>query len=110
MEAKDATLLSERAIWERKSTRSFDRTCAVSRECLEGLLRTAMRAPSPKNRQPWHFTVVTEGAAKERLSDILSRKLKASAVSAGSGARAPTIWSWPKAASGFYGTPRSWCL
>lgn len=76
METKNITLLSERAIWERKSTRSFDCTRGISRECLEGLLRTAMRAPSPKNRQPWHFTVVTEVAAKECLSDILLRKLE----------------------------------
>lgn len=75
MRAKDITLLSERVIWERKSTRSFDCTRVISRECLESLLRTAMRAPSPKNRQPWHFTVVTKDTAKRHLSDILSRKL-----------------------------------
>jgi len=35
-----------------------------------------MRAPSPKNRQPWHFTVVTEKPARERLAGILSQKLE----------------------------------
>ncbi len=77
METEKITLLNERAIWERKSTRSFDPTRVISQECLNGLLRAAMRAPSPKNRQPWHFTVVTKRTAKERLSGILSRKLEA---------------------------------
>lgn len=76
MESKKIPLLSERAIWERKSTRSFDCTRAISWECLQGLLLTAMRAPSPKNRQPWHFTVVTKETAKQHLSDILSQKLE----------------------------------
>lgn len=75
MEAKNNPPLNEGAIWVRKSTRSFDPARVIPLACLEDLLISAMRAPSPKNRQPWHFTVVTERAAKERLSGILSQKL-----------------------------------
>ena len=67
---------SEQAIWERRSTRSFLPDRVIEPECLEHLLQAAMRAPSPKNRQPWHFTVVTEKDARARLSGILSQKLE----------------------------------
>jgi nitroreductase len=76
MEANEYLLLNEQTIWERKSTRSFNRSCVIEPDRLEHLLQAAMRAPSPKNRQPWHFTVVTEPSAKEHLAGILSQKLE----------------------------------
>lgn len=75
MAANPLPLLDEQAIWNRKSVRSFNRDRILDPQCLEHLLQAALRAPSPKNRQPWHFTVVTEKPAQERLAAILSQKL-----------------------------------
>ena len=46
-------------IMKRKSTRLFDEKKTIEPVELERILRAALQAPSPKNRQPWHFTVVT---------------------------------------------------
>jgi nitroreductase len=76
MENHQTPALREQAIWTRKSTRAFDSSRAIEQQCLEYLLRAAIQAPSPKNRQPWHFTVVTEKTSQERLSEILKKKLE----------------------------------
>jgi coenzyme F420-0:L-glutamate ligase/coenzyme F420-1:gamma-L-glutamate ligase len=50
----------------RRSIRAFsDRP--VEREVLERLLSAAVSAPSSTNRQPWRFTVVTDGETKKQL-------------------------------------------
>ena len=46
------------AIRERKSIRAF-KSDPVPRQVLEGILETALRAPSWANTQPWEFAVVS---------------------------------------------------
>jgi nitroreductase len=40
---------------------------AVSRNDLDLIIRTGVRAPSAGNRQPWHFTVVQNDALARRI-------------------------------------------
>ena len=57
----------------RQSCRNYDTARAVEREKLEECLRVACLAPSARNRQPWHFTAVTDAAAA-RLAAALKTK------------------------------------
>lgn len=51
---------------ERRSVRDFsDRD--VPRELVERAIRTAARAPSGANRQPWHFVAVQDADVKRRI-------------------------------------------
>uniref|UniRef100_UPI00402AE3E7 nitroreductase family protein n=1 Tax=Veillonella magna TaxID=464322 RepID=UPI00402AE3E7 len=54
---------------KRRSIRRFTGE-SIDETTIRELLVTAGRAPSGKNRQPWHFTVVT-GKAKRELASIL---------------------------------------
>jgi len=70
-----------RAIAERRSIRSY-KTEKVTREQIDMLLKAAAEAPSARNSQPWHFSVVlnpavlaeinaeVNGLAKESLGNI----------------------------------------
>lgn len=49
----------------RRSIRFF-RPDPIPREAMEEILRAGLLAPSPKNRQPWRFIVIS-GAAKEEM-------------------------------------------
>ncbi len=52
----------------RRTVRHFaDRT--VPRDVIEDCLRAAGTAPNGANRQPWHFVVVSDPAAKARIRD-----------------------------------------
>ena len=46
-----------RAIAERRSIRSY-KDIKVTREQIDVLLKAAAEAPSARNSQPWHFTVI----------------------------------------------------
>jgi nitroreductase len=54
-------------IGERASVRAYTPQ-AIEPEQVECLLRAAMAAPSSKNRQPWHFVVVSQAAARQALA------------------------------------------
>ncbi len=41
----------------------------MPREVIEDCLRAAGTAPNGANRQPWHFVVVTDAAAKSRIRE-----------------------------------------
>lgn len=56
------------AISERRSVRLFDPEKPVEREKLDSILEAARLAPSSNNTQPWHFVVVTNEAAREKLA------------------------------------------
>lgn len=62
-------------ISSRKSTRNFDENYTLNQEDIETILTAAVQAPSPKNRQPWYFTVVTRDNSKAVI-DILDDTLK----------------------------------
>lgn len=53
----------------RITTRAFDSTYEVPREHYELILDAARHAPSGANTQPWHYIVVTEAAAKQKIAD-----------------------------------------
>ncbi len=56
------------AINQRTSVRRF-RSDPVSRELIERLLDSAVRAPNHKLTEPWRFTVLT-GPARDRFAEI----------------------------------------
>ncbi len=62
-------------IEKRKSTRIF-LTGELPKECIEKILLCGMRAPSPKNSQPWHFCVVQSDDKKNRIAGILEKELQ----------------------------------
>src|SRR4051795_4474410 len=60
----------------RRSIRRYEPR-AVPRALVRELLDAASFAPSPHNRQPWRFAVLTEPPAKERLADAMGARLRA---------------------------------
>lgn len=75
MKENENLLSVSQAIQRRKSTRSFDQSRMIKKEDLDCLLQAALQAPSPKNRQPWLFTVVTKKETQKALAQILEKKL-----------------------------------
>lgn len=61
-----------KAIAERRSIRSY-KADPVSREQLDQLLAAAVQAPSARNSQPWHFSVVRD----EKLLTIINQEVAA---------------------------------
>jgi nitroreductase len=61
------------AIKQRFSCRSFS-TKEIPLSCINEILNAARLAPSPKNRQPWRFTVLQQ-ERKQELEKIISRPL-----------------------------------
>lgn len=52
-------------IFERRSNRKFlDK--AIPKELVEEILEAAIKAPSPKNRQPWKFIIVSGNEKRYR--------------------------------------------
>ena len=62
-----------KAIKERRSIRKF-KPEPISEMDLHTILGAGIAAPSSKNRQPWHFTVV-RGDVKEELARVMERGL-----------------------------------
>jgi len=57
----------------RRSVRDFsDRPVPLA--VVEAAIRTAARAPSGANQQPWHFAVITDPARKRRLRELAERE------------------------------------
>lgn len=54
------------AIYDRRSIRKYTKK-DVPREIVEQILQAGMLAPSPKNRQPWKFIVVSGSSKKSML-------------------------------------------
>lgn len=61
------------AISNRRSIRKYKNT-PVEKQKIKEILQAGMLAPSSKNRQPWHFTVVS-GAAKKNMLSVLEQGL-----------------------------------
>ncbi len=57
------------SIESRRSIRRF-KDVEPERESLEAVLRAGLQAPSPKNRQPWRF-VVLSGECKRELAEAM---------------------------------------
>lgn len=56
---------------KRHSVRAYTEE-AISNEDIESLLRSAMRAPSAANEQPWEFVVIRDKAILEKVGGINS--------------------------------------
>ena len=54
-------------IYQRKSTRNFDPEYEISKSTQEEILNAGLRAPSPKNRQPWRYVVVDDRESLEKI-------------------------------------------
>lgn len=54
------------AIYQRRSIRKFQQA-PLPKEAVEQILDAAIQAPSAKNRQPWRFVVVQDGAKQGML-------------------------------------------
>jgi len=61
---------AEQFLCGRRSIRAFKQQ-KVDRTILEKLLEIACSAPSAKNQQPWHWTVVEEPAEVQRLAGMV---------------------------------------
>lgn len=72
---QEVTMLD--VITKRKSTRLFDTKKQIDTKDIERMLCAALQAPSPKNRQPWHFTVITSEQARMDTARILQETLEA---------------------------------
>ncbi len=58
-----------KVLMTRRSIRSYTDE-PVSEEEVEQMLRAAMAAPSAGNEQPWHFVVVRDADAMERITEV----------------------------------------
>ena len=65
-EKQDTSEVVLNNILERTSIRSYQDQ-SVEEEKIEKLLRAGMAAPTAKNKQPWHFIVVTEKDLLQKL-------------------------------------------
>ncbi|SDH81462.1 nitroreductase family protein [Nonomuraea jiangxiensis] len=66
----DELLSTTRAVRKR-----LDFTRPVPRELIEQCVDLAVQAPTGRNRQRWHFMVVTEAAQRRAVADIFLRAL-----------------------------------
>lgn len=71
MRARAAAFLALMAT--RRSVRDFD-TRPVPMEVIEAAIRTAGRAPSGANQQPWHFAVIADPARRRRIRELAERE------------------------------------
>ena len=68
-EKQDTSEIVLNNILKRTSIRSYlDKS--VEEEKIEKLLRAGMAAPTAKNKQPWHFVVVTDKSLLQKLSKV----------------------------------------
>ena len=70
---KKVSVSALKAIKDRRSIRKF-KSEPIAEMDLHTILEAGIAAPSSKNRQPWHFTVI-RGEAKEELTRVMERGL-----------------------------------
>lgn len=63
-------------IEERRSIRVFSDKRIQKREICQ-ILEAGLQAPSPKNRQPWEFIIITDEQEKRRLVSSMEREINA---------------------------------
>jgi coenzyme F420-0:L-glutamate ligase/coenzyme F420-1:gamma-L-glutamate ligase len=62
-------------IRSRRSVRRFQPQ-SVPAEILEGILETALWAPSAHNRQPWRFAVIQSPSPKARMAEQMAEEFR----------------------------------
>ncbi|MGA2448577.1 MAG: nitroreductase family protein [Polyangiaceae bacterium] len=60
-------------IFRRRSIRNY-RCDPISEDVLARILGAALRAPSARNKQPWHYVVVTDSRIRARLRRAYDRE------------------------------------
>lgn len=71
----------EQAIYGRRAVRAYT-SAPVLKSAIEPLIDAAIQAPSAVDTQPWHFTVITDGAllahiaaeAKSHMAELLRKR------------------------------------
>jgi nitroreductase len=58
-----------KAILTRRSIRKYSENI-IPEEYYEVLLKAAMHAPSARNRQPWHFIIISDRSILKKLSGV----------------------------------------
>lgn len=66
----------QEAIFTRRSTRAFQPSRTINGEKIKRIMCAALQAPSPKNRQPWQFTVIEDQNVRYELAAILENALE----------------------------------
>lgn len=59
---------------KRTSTRFFKNT-EINHEVIKTIISAGLKAPSPKNRQPWHFIAITNKEEKKKLADAMENEI-----------------------------------
>ena len=62
------------AIEERRSIRNFKKI-KVEREKLVSILQAGLQAPSPKNRQPWRFIIISDEKKKKEFAISMRERI-----------------------------------
>lgn len=73
---EEAYLAVREVICRRRSTRNFDEAYVISEKDQNLILEAGLRAPSPKNRQPWHFSVVREARKRADIAELMETELE----------------------------------
>ena len=60
-----------KTIEDRRSIRAYDPT-PIPEADLQAILTAALEAPTARNQQPWHFSVVTNRALLDEFDDALN--------------------------------------
>ena len=68
--------IREKSIYSRHSTRYFDSNHTINKEDQERILQAGLRAPSPKNRQPWELVVIDGKDTIKRLSSVMEDQVR----------------------------------
>ena len=64
------------AISERRSHRVYKED-QLPEEVLSAILRAGLEAPSARNRQPWHFSVVQDAEIIQEVHDEAAKNMTA---------------------------------
>ncbi|MEU8901615.1 nitroreductase family protein [Nocardia sp. NPDC048505] len=94
----DEVLSTTRAVRKR-----LDLTRPVPRRLIEECVDLAMQAPTGRNRQRWHFLIVTDKARRAAVADIYRRALhlaQGTPLTAEDMRRMNAHGSWPRIAEG----------
>ena len=59
---------------KRTSTRFFKKK-EINHEILRTIITAGLKAPSPKNRQPWYFIAITNKEEKKKLADAMENEI-----------------------------------
>lgn len=63
-------------IYQRKSTRNFESKYEIPKSIQEEILNAGLRAPSPKNRQPWRYVVVDDRETLGKIECVMKKTLQ----------------------------------